>query len=82
MSRSVACGWWGEGRRTVGLKTLFLTAASRATASKNSDRHAMLNAIQHGVVIADLQIRRKEQQCGLRNNKEWGEGLNHVLVKN
>ena len=41
----------------------------------------MLNAIQHGVTIADLQIRRKEQQCGLRNIGDWGEGLNHVGEK-
>jgi hypothetical protein len=61
--------------------SLFFTAASRATASKNSDRHPMLNAIQHGVTIADLQIRRKEQQCGLRNIGDWGEGLNHVEEK-
>ena len=41
----------------------------------------MLNAIQHGVTIANLRIRRKEQQCGLRNIGDWGEGLNHVGEK-
>jgi hypothetical protein len=41
----------------------------------------MLNAIQHGMMIADLQIRRKEQQCGLCNIGDWGEGLNHVGEK-
>ena len=61
-SWSVAGGPWGEGRKTVGIMSLFFTAASRATASKNSDCHAMLNVIQHGVTIADLRIRRKEQQ--------------------
>jgi hypothetical protein len=55
--------------------------ASRATASKNSDRHAMLNVIQHGVTIADLQICRKGGQCGFRNIGDWGEGLNHVGKK-
>jgi hypothetical protein len=80
-SWSVACGWWGEGRRTVGIKTLFFTAASRAMASKNSDPHAMLNAIQHGVTIANLRIQRKEQQFGLRNIRDRGEGLNHVGEK-
>ena len=55
--------------------------ASRATASKNSDRHAMLNAIQHGVTIADLLICRKGGQCGFRNIGDWGEGLNHVGKK-
>jgi hypothetical protein len=50
-------------------------------ASKNSDRHAMLNAIQHGVTIADLRIQRKEQQCGLCNIGDWGDGLNRVGEK-
>jgi hypothetical protein len=54
---------------------------SRATARKNSDRHAMLNAIQHGVTSPDLRIRRKEHQCGLCNIGDWGEGLNHVGEK-
>jgi hypothetical protein len=52
--------------------------ASRATASKNSNRHIMLNVIQHGVTIANLQIRRKGSQCGFRNIGDWGEGINHV----
>jgi hypothetical protein len=52
--------------------SLFFTAASRAKASKNRDRHATLNAIQHGVTITDLQICRKEQQYGLRNIGDWG----------
>ena len=82
-SWSVAGGPWGEGRKTVGIMSLFFTAASRATASKNSDYHAMLNAIQHGVTIADLQICRKEQQCGLRNIGDWGDGGRLImLVKN
>ena len=51
------------------------------TASKNSDHQAMLNAIQHGVTIANLQISRKEQQCGLCNIGDWGEGLTHVGEK-
>jgi hypothetical protein len=55
--------------------------ASRATASKNSNCHAMLNAIQHGVTIADLQICRKGGQCGFRNIGDWGEGFNHVGKK-
>ena len=39
----------------------------------------MLNVIQHGVTIANLRIQRKEQQCGLRNIGDRGEGLlNHV----
>ena len=38
----------------------------------------MLNAIQHGVMIADLQICK---QCGLRNIGDWGEGFNHVGEK-
>ena len=58
---------------------LFFTVASHVTASKNSDHQAMLNAIQHGVTIANLQISRKEQQCGLCNIGDWGEGLTHVL---
>ena len=60
---------------------LIFTVASRATASKNSDCHAMLNAIQHGVTIADLLICRKGGQCGFRNIGDWGEGLNHVGKK-
>ncbi len=41
----------------------------------------MLNAIQHGVTIVNLQICRKGGQCGLRNIGDWGEGLNHVGKK-
>ena len=41
----------------------------------------MLNAIQHGVTIADLLICRKGGQCGFRNIGDWGEGLNHVGKK-
>ncbi len=66
-------GGGGKGRRTVGIKSLFFTAASCAAASKNRDRHAMLNAIQHGVMIANLQIQRKEQQCELHNIVDQGE---------
>ena len=41
----------------------------------------MLNVIQYGAMIADLQICRKEQQYGLRNIGDWGEGLNCVGEK-
>jgi hypothetical protein len=41
----------------------------------------MLNAIQHCVTITDLRICRKEQQCGLHNIGDWGEGFNHVDEK-
>jgi hypothetical protein len=41
----------------------------------------MLNAIQHGLTIADLRICRKRGQCGFRNIGDWGEGLNHVGKK-
>ena len=61
--------------------SLLFTAASRATASKNSDRHAMLNAIQHGVTIADLQIRRTEQQCGLRSIGDWVGSCRALVAK-
>jgi hypothetical protein len=71
----------GGGAQNSRKYVFIFMVASRATASKNSDHHAMLNVIQHGMTIADLQIRRKEQQCGLRNIGDWGEGLNHVGEK-
>ena len=61
--------------------SVFFTAASHATASKNSNCQAILNAIQHVVMIANLRIRWKEQQCGLCNIGDWGERLNHVGEK-
>ena len=65
----------------VNIMSLLFMPASHVTASKNSNCHAMLNAIQLGMTIPDLQICRKEQQCGLRNIGDWGEGLNHVGEK-
>ncbi len=60
---------------------IFYGGLPRDGKQKKGNCHAMLNAIRHGVTIANLQIHRKEQQCGLRNIGDWGEGLNHVGEK-